>query len=110
MKPCEAWAVFANATGEVRYIDIREHVCNGWRSGDQSVARVLITEGWRPIAEAPKDGVFQVWLEEPMLGSNVHTANWKPNVKTIGGIFAFDAPKPLYFMPLPAPPVDRATR
>ena len=59
---------------------------------------------WRPIETAPRDGVFLVYLVHEMLGSRVHAARWHPNVKTIGGVFHFDAPPATHWMPLPEPP------
>ncbi len=59
---------------------------------------------WKTIDSAPEEGVFLVWLAEPLLGSQVQTARWHPNVKTIGAVFHFDAPKPTHWMPLPEPP------
>lgn len=61
---------------------------------------------WQPIETAPRDGVFLVYLESALTGSRVHCARWHPNVKTIGTVFHFDAPKPTHWMPLPAPPKD----
>ena len=110
MVPYEAWAV-VNERGFCSADTDKDTLYALWhreiKSGDLRLARVQITEGWRGMDSAPKVGVFQVWLEEPMLGSHLQTANWKPNVKFIGGLFAFDAPKPLYWMPSPAPPATR---
>lgn len=62
------------------------------------------TTNWQPIETAPKTGAFLVWLEEPMLGSNVQVMNRKPNFATVGSIFASDAPKATHWQPLPEPP------
>lgn len=59
---------------------------------------------WKPIETAPADGSFLVWLEEPFLGCHVQVACWRKNIKIIGGVFAFDAPKPTHWMPLPPGP------
>lgn len=59
---------------------------------------------WRDIETAPKDGSpFLVCLESEMLNSRVHIATFHPNVKIIGGRFAFDAPKAIGWMPSPEP-------
>lgn len=65
-------------------------------------------DGWREIDSAPKDGSsILVWLPKPRFGSNVQHMR-TGNVAIIGGGFAFDCPKPTHWMPLPAPPSDRA--
>ena len=58
---------------------------------------------WRDMGEAPKEGVFLVYLAEEMCGSRVHAMR-RSNVTTIGTIFAWDAPKPIAWQPLPSPP------
>jgi hypothetical protein len=65
---------------------------------EQFLARKL---AWLPMETCPPEGGFQVRLAEPMLGNWVHSAKWHPNVKTIGGVFSFDAPKPTGWLPLP---------
>ena len=57
---------------------------------------------WRPIAEAPKDGEFVVYLPDEK--TRFHTARFRPNVKTIGHLFAFDMTPATHFRPLPPPP------
>lgn len=60
---------------------------------------------WQPIETVPRTGdAVLVYLEEPMLRSKVQAATYHPNVTCIGGCFEFDAPKALFWMPLPAPP------
>lgn len=60
---------------------------------------------WQSIESAPMDGTpILVWLEAPMLRSRYQIAIFRPNVSIIGGVFAFDAPKPLGWQPLPEPP------
>ena len=58
---------------------------------------------WQPIETAPKDGQFLVYMptddRQPM-----QVAKWHPNVKVIGGVFAFDAEPPTHWMPLPSAP------
>jgi len=66
----------------------------------------MVKDGWLPICEAPSEGVFLVWLETPMLGSQVQVMNKRINYATIGSQFASDAPKPLYWQPLPKPPQE----
>jgi hypothetical protein len=85
-----------------------------WRYGGalHRALRALLSEHaipeWQPIETAPKDGTFLVWLSEPMCGSRVHAARYHPNVNTIGNGFLFDAPQPIYWMPLPKPPLAAA--
>jgi hypothetical protein len=56
---------------------------------------------WQPIETAPADaGAMLVWLEKPMLGSRIHAARWASNVKTVGGMFHFDAPKATHWRPM----------
>ena len=76
----------------------------------QAAIDALRQSAWRPMSEAPETGVFLVLLEKEMLGSRVHTANWHPNVKIIGGVFSYDAPRPIAWMeqPLPPPPSEGA--
>ena len=59
-----------------------------------------MTEDWKPIETAPAYGSFLVWLEEPFLHCRIQVARWNGNVKLIGSLFAFDAPKPTHWMPL----------
>lgn len=61
---------------------------------------------WQPIESIPLDGSsVLVWLPEKMLGSHVHSASYRKNLKRIGGVFDFDAPcKPTHWMPEPDPP------
>lgn len=59
---------------------------------------------WEPIETAPKYHSFLVWLEAPTCGSHVQVCTKRMNITLIGQHFAFDMPKPLYWMPLPDPP------
>lgn len=53
----------------------------------------------------PMDTDVLVYLEQPSLGRHVHSANFKAKgISIIGHYFAWDLPKPLYWMPLPEPP------
>lgn len=63
---------------------------------------------WQDIENAPKDGTFLVWLEEPdhIHRSQVAVARFHPNVKFLNGQFSFDMPKPTHWMPLPPSPSD----
>lgn len=74
----------------------------------REIRDALRQSAWRPMSEAPETGVLLVLLEKEMLGSRVHTANWRPNVKIIGGVFSYDAPRPIAWMeqPLPPPPSE----
>lgn len=64
---------------------------------------------WQPIETAPNDGTpFLVWLPVPQLNSNFQVAIFRPNVKLIGGRFAFDAScEPTHWIPLPEPPKEK---
>lgn len=62
---------------------------------------------WVAVSERPipEDSTqVLVWLESKMTFGKLATACYRPNVKLIGNVFAFDAPKPLYWMDAPAPP------
>ena len=64
-------------------------------------------EGWRPIETAPKEGVFLVFMpDEVRPARRMQVANWHPNVKIVGGLFAFDCAKVTHWMPLPPPPTS----
>ncbi|MFA6046454.1 MAG: hypothetical protein WC718_15825 [Phycisphaerales bacterium] len=65
----------------------------------------LVQDGWTPRAAWTAVGACLVWLSEPMLGSNIHTARINPNLTVIGSVFEHDCPgKILFCRPLPAPP------
>jgi hypothetical protein len=69
---------------------------------------------WLPIETAPQDGThILVYLDEEMLGSRVVNAALRGEgtngISTIGSLFAFDAPKPTHWMPLPEPPSEDET-
>lgn len=49
------------------------------------------------------EGSWLVELEEPMLGSNLAVARAHPNLTTIGGRFAFEAPRVIGYANLPVP-------
>ncbi len=57
---------------------------------------------WQPIETAPKDGTFLVYMPNERI--KVQAARFHPNVKVIGGVFAFELTKPTHWMPLPEPP------
>ena len=63
---------------------------------------------WQPIETVPMDGTpVLVWLPEKMQHSHVHAATYLPNIKIIGGHFAFDATsEPTHWMPLPPTPTQ----
>ncbi len=64
-------------------------------------------EGWRPIETAPKEGVFLVYMpDEARPALRVQVANWRPNVKVVGGLFSFDCAPITHWMPLPPPPTS----
>lgn len=58
---------------------------------------------WQPIDTAPKTGTFLVYMPEDTR-TPIQVAEWHPNVKVIGGVFAFDAKPVTHWMPFPPPP------
>ena len=58
---------------------------------------------WKPIETAPQEGQFLVYMPAEKR-QPIQVAKWYPNVKVIGNVFAFDAPPPTHWMPLPPPP------
>ena len=64
-------------------------------------------EGWQSIETAPKEGVFLVFMQDEVRPARrMQVANWHPNVKIVGGLFAFDCAKITHWMPLPPPPTS----
>ncbi len=64
-------------------------------------------EGWQSIETAPKEGVFLVFMQDEVRPARrMQVANWHPNVKLVGGLFAFDCAKVTHWMPLPNPPTS----
>ena len=64
-------------------------------------------EGWQSIETAPKEGVFLVFMQDEVRPARrMQVANWHPNVKIVGGLFAFDCAKVTHWMPLPPPPTS----
>ena len=60
---------------------------------------------WLPIDTVPMDGTHVlVYLSKDHSRARIHTGYFHPNVKVIGGCFAFDLPPATHWMPLPAPP------
>ena len=59
---------------------------------------------WRDMGDAPKEGVFLVFLERERCGSRVYPMRRSKHISTIGTNFAWDMPKPIAWMPLPSPP------
>ncbi len=60
---------------------------------------------WQPIKTAPIDGTpILVWLVDTYLGSHVHAATFRPNMRCIGGGFDFDAPLATHWQLQPAGP------
>ena len=119
MQPTEAWAAVSCGgvtDGRVLGVLLNDEPLRtlwepGLRQGDVRLARVLITEGWRPIAEAPKDGTpVDVWCaspSDPNGGFRLVDALWDEESKLwmgAGGCWG----SVTHFMPLPAPPVERA--
>lgn len=83
----------------------------GWQKfGELPInPKVLAMAEWQPIETIPMDGTpVLVWVPDDGLfrRSNVQVANYRPNVKIIGNVFAFDLKKqPTHWMPCPrAPP------
>ena len=64
-------------------------------------------EGWAAIETAPQEGVFLVYMpDEARPARRVQVADWHPNVKVVGGLFAFDCAPITHWMPLPPPPTS----
>ena len=62
---------------------------------------------WKSIETAPKEGVFLVFMQDEVRPARrMQVANWHPNVKIVGGLFAFDCAKVTHWMPLPHPPTS----
>ncbi len=60
---------------------------------------------WQPIETIPEEGNFLVYLPDEREGSRILVANWRKNVKVVGGHFLFDRKaKPTHWMNLPTPP------
>ena len=112
MQPTEAWAVVL-PDGDLASLELSNNQTSAradtLRYDDARVARVLISEGWRPIAEAPKDGTFLLLWIPTATGARWSIGYW--NAKR--GEPCWWEPytmrvKPTHFMPLPAPPVEAA--
>ncbi len=65
---------------------------------------VTAGSGWQTFDTAPKVGQFLVWLESEMVTCRVFPMTRHPKVEYIGSVFAFDAPRPTHWMPLPSGP------
>ena len=64
-------------------------------------------QGWQSIETAPKEGVFLVFMQDEVRPARrMQVANWHPNVKIVGGLFAFVRAKVTHWMPLPNPPTS----
>lgn len=63
---------------------------------------------WQPIETIPMDGTpVLVWLPRQYLGSRIHVATYRPNVKLVAGRFAFDLDRPpSHWRILPPAPGD----
>lgn len=61
---------------------------------------------WQPIETAPTAGIFLVYMPLEREDRKMQVANWRPNVKVIGGLFSFDCEPVTHWMPLPEPPSD----
>lgn len=59
---------------------------------------------WKPMDTAPETGVFLVYMPAEREKDRIQVAKWHPNVKVIGGCFAFDRKPATHWMPLPAEP------
>lgn len=64
---------------------------------------------WQPIKTAPRNGTAVLfYLEEARQHSRVHIGYiHQTGISVIGGLFAFDMPKPTHWMPLPPAPLPR---
>lgn len=78
-----------------------------------TLLRSALEEGgepnWRPIETAPKDGLFLVYMPGERPSERIHVARWHPNVKIIGGLFAFDRKPATHWMPLSPEPGQAAS-
>lgn len=70
--------------------ELREQLDNQWVS----------VEGAKQLPV----GEWLVYLEEPLIGSNIHAAVVNENMTIIGSLFAFDAPKVIAYMKQPIKP------
>lgn len=60
---------------------------------------------WQPIATAPAEGVFLVFMpDEKRESRRIQVATWHPNMKVIGGAFHFDCKPITHWHPLPKEP------
>jgi hypothetical protein len=64
---------------------------------------------WQPIETIPMDGTpVLVWAPVPFSRrSHIQVANFSPNCRIVGNVFAFDLRKeerPTHWRPLPSPP------
>jgi hypothetical protein len=66
---------------------------------------VLEARVWQPMDTVPMDGTpFLALLEPTDWSERVHVASFLPNVKRVGGCFAFDMPKVIGWMACPEVP------
>ncbi len=64
-----------------------------------------VADGWLPIESAPPEGQFLVYMPDEKR-MPIQMAKWHPNIKAIGGAFAFDLPPVTHYHPLPSPPAQ----
>lgn len=70
----------------------------------QLYSRCKELDPWLPIENAPKEGVFLVYLPNEKL--KIQAAKFHPNINVIGNSFAFDLTEPTHYKPLPPDPKD----
>jgi hypothetical protein len=111
--PDEFWRLlheWADSTDEERRDAIEHRFGELFALAAQSPAPAAPapTGQWQDIATAPKDGVFLVFMPQERPDDQIQVAKWHPNVKVIGGCFAFDRKPVTHFYPLPPPPLSAA--
>lgn len=70
----------------------------------QKDAELTAARQWRPICEAPKDGIYLVYMPEEREENRIHVAVVRPNFTVIGGLFSYDRKPATHFQHLPPPP------
>jgi len=93
-----------------RFVEVEnesgESICAGeWidRGDGMWALRIQEPPQWLPITTVPSEGKFLVYMPDEMR-EPIQAANWHPNMKVTGGVFAFDLPEATHWMPMPPPP------
>lgn len=98
------YAGFGNSTNYRAQADAYDKAVEALPKIDAALAALAQQQEWRPIETAPEEGVFLVYMPDETMKFQV--ARWRPNVKVIGNVFAFDLTKPSHWRPLPPPPTE----